>query len=62
MRSRQELAIREGPGLGAGEGHEDVTVRGTLPLDQDELWLKCEYGHDHLAIRAGSERAANFGL
>lgn len=44
-----------------GEGHEDVTVSGELPLDQDDAWVDCAYGHRHLVIRRGSERARNFG-
>jgi hypothetical protein len=44
------------------EGHEDVTVRAELPLDQDEAWVECPHGHRHLVLREGSERAAQFGL
>jgi hypothetical protein len=44
-----------------GENHADVTVSGTLPLDEEEAWVKCSYGHEHLVLRAGSERARNFG-
>ena len=46
----------------AGEGLDDVTVAGTLPLDQDEAWVACAHGHEHLVIRDGSERARNFGI
>jgi hypothetical protein len=44
-----------------GEGYRDVTVSGDLPLDQDEAWVTCPYGHEHLALREGSQRARNFG-
>lgn len=45
-----------------GEGHEDVTVKGDIPADVDDLWVECPHGHRHLVLRAGSERAANFGV
>lgn len=48
-------------GWAQGEGHEDVSVSGALPLDQDEAWVECPYGHRHLVVRRGSERARNFG-
>lgn len=50
-----------GRGWAQGEGHEDVVVSGELPLDQDDVWAECPYGHRHLVIRRGSERARNFG-
>lgn len=46
---------------GRDEGYEDVTVSGELPLDQDEAWVTCPYGHRHLVLREGSQRARNFG-
>jgi hypothetical protein len=46
----------------AGDDHSDVKVSGELPLDQDDAWVECRYGHRHLVVREGSERARNFGV
>lgn len=35
-----------------GEGHEDVTISGDVPVDLDELWVECAHGHRHLVQRA----------
>lgn len=60
--SEKNAPHESGRGWAAGEDHSDVTVRGELPLDQDDVWVECPHGHRHLAVREGSERAANFGL
>jgi hypothetical protein len=54
--------MESGRAWAPGEGHEDVTVSGTLPFGQDELWVECPHGHRHLVLRQGSERARNFGF
>ena len=60
---REKNAPREsGRSWAAGEDRSDAKVYGRLPLDQDDACVECRYGHPHLAVREGSERARNFGL
>jgi len=49
-------------GWAPAEDRSDVRVEGKLPLGVDELHVKCPYGHEHLVLRLGSQRAANFGF
>lgn len=57
----EKNAPRSGRAWSAGEAYEDVTASGDMPTDIDEQWVTCHHGHEHLVIREGSERAANFG-
>jgi hypothetical protein len=49
-----------GRGWSPGEDHSDIQFEVELPLDQDRAWVKCRYGHDHLAVRSGTEAAERF--
>lgn len=61
--ARPERARRtSGRGRAQGEGWEDVTVTGTLPLDQDKASGTCKYGHELFVVRRGSETAAHYGI
>ena len=44
----------------AGEGRDDVTVHGELPLYLNRKWARCPHGHAHLVLREGSDEARNF--
>jgi hypothetical protein len=49
-------------GWARGEGLDDITMRGEIPVEAEELWATCSYGHQNLVLRAGSQRARNFGF
>jgi hypothetical protein len=45
-----------------GDDHSNAEASGPMPLELDEQSVKCQHGHEHLVLREGSERAANFGF
>jgi hypothetical protein len=45
---------------GPRETLDDVTVLGSLALEEDMRWVVCRFGHRRLVLRTGSEPARNF--
>lgn len=62
LRADKSARHQSGRGRAQGEGWEDVTVTGTLPLDQDKASGTCKYGHELFVVRRGSETAAHYGI
>ena len=60
--AEKNAPFESGRAWSPGEGHEDVTMRGEIAADVDDLWVECAHGHRHLVVREGSERARNFGV
>jgi hypothetical protein len=46
--------------FGRNSVRTDTELAGPMPLELHEKWVECRHGHEHLVLREGSERAANF--